>query len=146
MHGRSLRPPRGMNTQNMKNKLVSVISLCLLLSACTRGAATPSAPEVVIEKIIGEEFRLVLESNPSTGYHWEAMGGLDSQVVELINKYYQSTNEVTLVGGGGVEIWVFRAAGKGETTITLGYYPPSNSGAEPEKTQTFTVIVDDEDF
>ena len=130
----------------MKLKISFILLQCILLSACTRAAAQPSDPQVVIEKIVGDEFRLVLESNPSTGYHWEAVGGLDSNVVELISKYYQSTSEVTLVGGGGVEIWVFRATGVGQTTITLGYYPPSGSGAEPEKTQTFTVKVDDEDF
>jgi predicted secreted protein len=94
-----------------------------------------------LKKDIGDEFKLVFESNPSTGYHWEIIGGLDSKIVELVQQYYQSNSEVTLVGGGGVDIWVFRAVGAGTTTITVGYFPPSNGASEPEKTETFTLIV-----
>ena len=128
----------------MKTKIFLLI-LSLLLVSCSRGAATPSDPLVVIEKHVGDEFKLIFESNASTGYHWEIVDGLDSKIVELTNKYYQSASEVTLVGTAGVEIWVFRAVGVGQATITLGYYPPGNAGAEPEKTEVFTVKVLRED-
>jgi len=127
----------------MKTKITSLFILFLLLTACTRGTAAPTDPQVVLEKNIGDEFRLVLETNPSTGYQWKIVDGMDGKVLELVEQYYQSTNEVTLVGGGAVEIWVFRAIGVGEATVTLGYFPPSYTATEPEKTETFTVIVDE---
>ncbi len=114
-----------------------------LLTACTRGIEKPSDPHMIIEKNIGDEFRLVLGTDPGTGYTWKIMDGMQGRVLELVEQYYQSTNEVTLVGGGAVEIWVFRAIGVGETTLTLGYFPPSNTPTDPEKTESFTVIVDE---
>ena len=126
-------------------RVIVVAALAFSLAACTRGAQTPSDPQVLIEKHVGDEFKLVFEANASTGYHWEVMDGLDTKIVELVNKYYQSSSEVTLAGGPGVEIWVFRATGVGETTITLGYYPPGNAGTGPEQTETFTVKVLRED-
>jgi predicted secreted protein len=124
----------------MRIKIIFILILCLALTACTRDTDALSDPQVVIEKNVGDEFKLIFESHLGSGYHWEIIGSLDQKKVQLVEQYFQSTSEVTLVSSG-VEIWVFRATGIGETTIELGYYPPS--GTEPEKTQTFTVIVDD---
>jgi predicted secreted protein len=62
-------------------------------------------------------------------------------VVEFVSREYQSTREPGLVGGGGLDVWTFKAVGAGETTITFGQYPPSNDPVDPEQAQTFTIVV-----
>lgn len=127
----------------MKHFLYATLALVFLLTACSGGSAElqPTNPETAIKAGAGKEFTLVLASNPTTGYHWEIVGELDGAVVEFVGQDYQSTSEPGLVGGGGLDIWTFKAVGEGETTITLGHYPPSNDPVDPEETQTFTVVV-----
>jgi predicted secreted protein len=122
----------------MKPRLLFVTLIVLLLAAC---APKPTNPQAVIETSPGREFKVVIDSNPSTGYQWEIVGELDGKVVELVGKEYQSTSQPGLVGGGGIDIWTFKAVGPGETTITLGSYPPSNDATQPSQTETFTVRV-----
>ena len=119
--------------------------LLLALSAC--GGKTGSAPEFVIseagqnvEVAAGNEFKIVIESNPSTGYHWELVGDLDGSIVQFVSNEYRADKPV-LAGSGGKDVWTFKALAPGETTITLGYYPPSNDPVEPAQTVTFTIHV-----
>ncbi len=109
-----------------------------VLAAC--GASKPTDPLMEIQARVGSEFKMVIESNPTTGYHWEIVGELDESVVEFVSRDYKPDAPQT-VGSGGVDEWVFKAVGAGDTTITLGYYPPSNDPTEPAQTETFTVIV-----
>ncbi len=127
----------------MKRILFVTLVCALLLTACAGEAQPPqpSDPDSVIQAQEGKEFTIALEANPTTGYHWQIVGELDGAVVEFVSQDYQSTSEPGLVGGGGVEVWTFRAVGAGEATITLGYYPPSNDPLDPAQTQTFTVKV-----
>lgn len=120
-------------------KLMILALATLMLGACSR-AIKPSDPLITIETAPGKEFKVVLEANPTTGYHWELVGELDETVVEFVSKDY-SAAEPQAVGSGGVETWVFKAVAAGETQITLGYYPPSNDPVDPEQTETFNVSV-----
>jgi len=122
----------------MKTRLLIFALIAGLLAAC---APKPTNPQTVIETSPGSEFKVVIDSNPTTGYHWEIIGELDANVVELVGKEYQSTSQPGLVGGGGIDIWTFRAVGPGETTITLGSFPPSNDDTTPAQIESFTVRV-----
>ena len=79
-------------------------------------------------------------SNPTTGYHWELVGELDKTVVDFVGRDYKSTSDPNLVGGGGVDIWTFRAVAAGEAAITLGYFPPG-TGEPAAQEVTFTIVV-----
>ena len=129
----------------MKKILLLAAVLLLVLSACG-GKATPTAEFVIsepgksIEVTAGNEFKIVIESNPSTGYHWNLIGDLDANLLQFISNEYRASEPV-MPGSGGKEVWTFKALAAGETTITLGYYPPSNDPVEPAQTVTFTVVV-----
>jgi inhibitor of cysteine peptidase len=88
----------------------------------------------------GETFELVVPSNSSTGYRWDIIPDLDTNVVELVGQSYIAEQPV-MPGSGGVDVWTFRAAHAGETTIALGYYPPDND-TDPEETVTFSIQVE----
>lgn len=120
----------------MKRTLTFLL-LAILLAACK--STTEIGPKGLVETSVGKEFKIVLDSNPSTGYHWEIVGDLDDKVVEFVSKDYRA-DQPAAPGSGGSDVWVFKAVGTGDTTITLGYYPPDPS-AEPAQTQTFTVTV-----
>ena len=138
-------------------KMVTFLSITLLLISCVTlmPTATPEPtfepveqipvpvtdPNIPIEVSAGSEFQIIIESNPTTGYHWEIVGELDANIVEFVSRDYKSTSEPGLVGGGGVDIWVFKAVNAGDAFIVLGSYPPSNDPVDPEQTVMFTISV-----
>ncbi len=131
-------------------KILTFLTTAILLFACSLANATqaPTAapnlnisdPAKKLETAAGSEFKLIIDSNPTTGYHWEIIGEVDATIVEFVSKDFKGSEPVA-PGSGGVDVWVFKAVGAGETHITLGYYPPSNDPVEPQQTVTFTVTV-----
>ena len=132
----------------MKIYIILYIVLSAILTACGRGIETGgptgdyqiSDPAKNLEAAARNEFKIMINSNPTTGYHWKLAGELDTKVVEFLSNDYKG-NEPVMPGSGGVEIWTFKALSAGETEITLGYYPPSNAPANPQQTVTFTVKI-----
>lgn len=122
----------------MKKLISTCMVIAFLLAAC--GSLQVSDPSQPIETAPGKDFTIVLEANPTTGYHWELVETPDSAIVEFISRDYNA-DEPAAVGSGGLDVWTFRANAAGETSITLGYYSPSNDPVEPEQIVTFTVIV-----
>lgn len=123
-------------------KIFTLLFLAVLLTACSSKPTEPTDPEKTIDVSAGAEFKIIIESNPTTGYHWEIVqGSLDENLVEFVSKEYESTSEPGLVGGGGIDIWTFKALNPGEAKIVLGSYPPSNTATEPERTETFSVNI-----
>jgi inhibitor of cysteine peptidase len=100
----------------------------------------PSDPTQLITVALGETFELVLPSNPSTGYHWNFLGEPDVNLFELVSQDYIA-EQPTAIGSGGVEVWTFRAVSAGDTTLVLGYYPPTNA-SELEEVVTFSIHVE----
>jgi inhibitor of cysteine peptidase len=122
----------------MKKILFLLFIAIFIISACRSAFLQISDPAQPIEVKAGDEFTIVIESNPTTGYHWEIIGELDN--VEYISKDYRADQPV-LTGSGGVDVWTFKAISSGEARITLGYYPPSNDPETPQQTATFVVTV-----
>jgi inhibitor of cysteine peptidase len=98
-----------------------------------------SEPSKNLEASAGNEFKIIIESNPSTGYHWELVGELDGDILEFVSRDYRASEPV-IPGSGGMDVWTFKALSAGETTITLGYYPPA-PGEPAGQEVTFTVLV-----
>lgn len=129
----------------MKKLSLLFAVLALTLAACGGKATETPAIEISdagksIEVAAGNEFKIVIDANPSTGYHWEIIGELDEDILQFVLKEYRA-DEPVMPGSGGKDVWVFKAIAPGETTIVLGYYPPSNDPVEPAQTVTFTIVV-----
>ena len=122
----------------MKKILLFIISSFIFLG-CTSNVQF-SDPAQPIEVTAGSEFQIVLDSNPTTGYHWEFVEDVDENVIQFVSKDYKA-DEPVLTGSGGIDVWTFKTIATGETRITLGYYSPSNDGEPPQQTVTFTVTV-----
>jgi inhibitor of cysteine peptidase len=126
----------------MKKHVAFLLFLSVILAACGNGPARlqPSDPAVPIEVSVGDQFEIVLASNPSTGYSWALVDELDPGVVAVISQAYKG-EEDPAPGSGGVDVWTFEALAPGETQIVLGYYPPSNDPTDPQQILEFTVTV-----
>lgn len=130
----------------MKQLFIFLVVVAFALTSCGGGATeTPDNTLVIsdsgraIEVAAGNEFKIVIDSNPSTGYRWGLIGELDGKIIEFVSSEYRA-DEPVMPGSGGSEVWVFKALAAGQTTITLGHYPPGE-GQPVEQEVTFTVVV-----
>lgn len=126
-------------------KILFLFALSALVLASCRGGGSDeifqiSDPARQLEAAAGSEFKIVIESNPTTGYHWELVDELNEDIVQFVSREYRAVGDV-IPGSGGVDVWTFKAIAAGETEIVLGYYPPSNDPTEPEQTVTFSLAV-----
>jgi inhibitor of cysteine peptidase len=94
----------------------------------------------LIEVDVGQEFALVLESNPSTGYRWELAQPLDETILTFVGSEFRPP-ATPLPGAPGKELRTFRAVGRGATTISLKYVRPWETDLPPARTATFPVVV-----
>ena len=139
------------------NRISFFVLAAIVLTGCATSSPTPtptfpptaetpsSLPEPtdhtqLITVKTGETFTLVVPSNSSTGYRWNIVPELDGNIVEFVTQDYLA-QEPVMPGSGGVDLWTFRAVNAGDTTIVLGYYPPSNETA-PEERVTFSIQVE----
>ncbi len=89
----------------------------------------------------GDTLRIVLESNPSTGYSW-GISTVDDAVLENTeNRYESACDSAEMVGCGGEEVWDFKGIAAGTTTLEMAYYRSWESPETAVRTFTLTVEV-----
>ena len=93
-----------------------------------------------IQAVVGEEFSIILESNPTTGYSWKFAANLDEKVIQLIRDEFIPPDNIRK-GAPGDQLWTFRRVGEGSTTISLEYLRPWEKGKPPARTKTFSISV-----
>ncbi len=127
------------------NKLVALVVSLLLVAGSLMGCVSQSAqtkeytdPSQAIEISVGSQFIIVLESNPTTGYKWEA--SFDSNLIKLVKSdYKQAEAKPDMVGVGGKEYFTFEGLKKGDTKVTLDYQRSWEQGSVDQK--VFNVSV-----
>lgn len=123
--------------------VMSFFLIMALFSGCgtngTNLTAADNDKQITLQS--GDAVTITLESNPTTGYSWQVMD-IDSAVLiqDGEPKFKQSLNSDGMVGMGGTETFRFKAAGKGATTLKLGYERPWES-APPVETFAVQAIV-----
>ncbi|MDY6794337.1 MAG: protease inhibitor I42 family protein [Actinomycetota bacterium] len=100
-------------------------ALLLAVSGCSLDgeAEEYSDPAELIEVEKGEEFTIILESNPTTGYQWQLAEPLNEEILVLEQTEFEESEE-ELIGAGGEEKWTFKAEGLGETSVSFVYMRP----------------------
>lgn len=88
----------------------------------------------------GQEFTVVLEGNPSTGYTWEAQD-LDTAMFELVGEPEFVGDSADLVGSGGTLTLTFKALQAGTATLNLVYHRPWETDVAPIDTYSVTITV-----
>ncbi|MFC1846578.1 protease inhibitor I42 family protein [Chloroflexota bacterium] len=129
----------------MKKIFITVVTLILSISLITGcGGSTVKAysnPEETIDSSMNKEFivLIALESNPTTGYSWEAE--YDAAILELVEDTFEPGEyaEQGLVGAGGTQLFRFKGLSSGKTDITFKY--KRSWETETLDTKVFTVEV-----
>jgi inhibitor of cysteine peptidase len=119
-----------------------LVAMVVTLTGCEITAKPPefSDPGEPIVVDAGEEFAIVLESNPTTGYQWQISGDYDEKVVELEKSEFKRASD-DRVGAGGKEVWTFKALEEGFTSLSFKYLRPWETEVEPAEALAFRVIV-----
>jgi len=135
-----------------------ILSLALVAAASAQpgstqpGSARPAAgvpakavaiftdPSQPVEVNAKDTFRIVLASNPTTGYRWQLADGLDEAVLKLVHNRYRGPI-ARRPGAGGHEFWRFYAVAPGTAEIRMVYVRSWEKGVEPARTAVFKVTV-----
>jgi inhibitor of cysteine peptidase len=88
---------------------------------------------------VGEEFELRLESNATTGYAWQVVEQPDA--IALVSSDYEAP-DTSLVGAGGMEVFVFEGVAEGSGELRLEYVRSFDDPPQPAETADFQVRVD----
>ena len=103
--------------------ITGVILASCLMSGCGSEVKAYSDPQQTIDIGADGEFVILiaLDSNPSTGYSWEAE--YDETKLELVDETYEADAyaDKNIVGAGGTELFRFKALEKGDVEITMSY-------------------------
>lgn len=130
----------------MSSKTLLFITLILVFVLTT--ACSPSAPVQLtaennggqVDVKVGEEFFIVLNGNPSTGFTWEAKD-LDTTMFELVGEPEFVSDNPGLVGSGGTLTLTFKALQAGTATVSLVYHRPWETDVEPIDTFSISVTI-----
>ena len=73
----------------------------------------------------GQRFIIELDSNPGTGYKWNWRFKPDPALIKLEEElHHPRSGSRFLIGGGGLDIWTFKALETGHTALELEYRRP----------------------
>jgi len=90
---------------------------------------------------VGQTLAITLDSNPTTGYSWEAAGEHDALVQAGEPEYKQRNQDRNLVGSGGQETLRFEAKQAGQVRLELAYHRPWETGIKPAETFSVDVTI-----
>jgi len=114
----------------------------MLVLVVLMAMATPSlgAKEMwYVDCLLGEDFKISLESNPTTGYSWTA--SLDEDALALVDQTYVPYERPSgIVGSGGRDLFTFQALRPGDTLVKMTYSQPWDNTTMP-KTRNYLVRV-----
>ncbi len=115
----------------------------LVLGACLPGTGgkeiTKADNGKTIEVAKGSEVKVVLESNPTTGYSWQVKE-VDAVILKQVGEA-QFKADSSAVGAGGKETFTFNAASAGQTTLKMEYRRPWETDAPAAETFAVTIVV-----
>jgi inhibitor of cysteine peptidase len=127
-------------------KLLAITAVLILSASLACGCSGSriqaySDQEKGIDSSVNKQFivLIALESNPSTGYSWQAE--YNTEMLELIEQTFEPGEyaKENIVGAGGTELFRFKALSKGQTDITFNYKRPWET--EVLETKVFTVDI-----
>ncbi len=113
---------------------LGMLALCSLLILLPAKDCQSQSEEKSVK--IKKEFTISLDSNPSTGYKWEA--SFDRAFLKLKSDRYKRPAR-TIPGAGGTQTFVFLPIKQGDTKIGFFYKRPWEKSIAKET--TFTIHI-----
>lgn len=112
------------------------LAVCLCCAVRWTGLAAEPKPITVGP---GQEFKIALESTPSTGYQWLIARPLDESRLKLLGSEYKRGRPG--LGASGHDVLSFRALAEGKTQISLKYGRLWEKEAGATRTTNFVVVI-----
>ena len=111
-------------------------------ASCDQFAAQKSITQTT-EMSVGDQVKVTLCSNPTTGFAWQEPEISDAAAVSLADKSFGApvTGNANVVGAAGTDYITLKATAKGTSTVVLRYSQPWLGGTSSEWTYTLTVTV-----
>ena len=131
---------------------LALVALVLVIGACSTAPSGPPAVDngeltnaadgtrIAIKR--GGELKVVLDANITTGYQWQSPTH-PAPVMSAIGApvYVGKAADPRFVGGGGANIFRFRADSPGQIALQFDYRRPGESSVPPAKTLRYDVVV-----
>ena len=125
---------------------VSLVLFLAILSSCDSSKKVITSVES--DKIaktykakVGEELKIELTTNPSTGFTWIMASKIKPKIISLEKKEYKKDDRTMgMVGAGGIETWTFKTLKAGKLFLYMKYQRVSDEKAKNEK--YFEIIVE----
>ncbi len=111
----------------------------LSIAFCLTYAAAAAEPKPITVGL-GQEFKIALESTPSSGHQWLIARPLDESLLKLLGTEYKR-GRPGRAGAEGHEILSFKALGEGKTQIQLKYGRLWERDSGPTRTTNFVVVI-----
>jgi len=111
-------------------------------ASCDQFAAQKSITQTT-EMAVGDQVKVALCSNPTTGFAWQEPEISDTAAVSLADKSFGApvAGSGQVVGAAGTDNITLKATAKGTSTVVLRYSQPWVGGTSSEWTYTLTVTV-----
>ena len=106
---------------------------------CMLAAVSADEKDKPIKVDVGQEFKLTLEANPSTGNQWLLARPLDERLLKFLGTEYRRGRGAP--GAPGNEILSFRALSEGKTEIRLKYGRLWEPDTAPARKTNFVVSI-----
>ena len=113
---------------------LALLLLCPLLILLPATNCRSQADEKLVK--VNKEFKIPLDSNPSTGYKWEA--SFDKAFLRLKADRFKRPAKA-FPGAGGTQTFVFLPIKQGDTKIGFIYKRPWEKSAARKKTYTIQI-------
>jgi len=119
------------------NRLAILVTALVLLVGSVIGCVSGQQKEYTdprqdIEIGVGEQFIITLDSNPTTGYEWQA--DFDESLLGLVqDEFKPAKTKPGMTGVGGKQSFTFQGVKKGKTEVTLTYKRSWEEGFAEQK-------------
>jgi predicted secreted protein len=111
-------------------------------ASCDQFGAQKSITQTT-EMAVGDQVKVTLCSNPTTGFAWQEPEISDAAIVSLADKSFGAPTSASapVVGAAGTDYVTLKATAKGTSTVVLSYSQPWAGGTSGEWTYTLAVTV-----
>jgi predicted secreted protein len=111
-------------------------------ASCDQFGAEKSITQTA-EMSVGDQVKITLCSNPSTGFSWQEPEISDAATVSLADKAFGApvADSGQVVGAAGTDHVTLKATAKGTSTVVLRYSQPWLGGTSSVWTYTLAVTV-----
>lgn len=120
--------------------LVGMVLPAALLAGRGQPEAAYTDPTKTIDVAVGKDLTIALESNPTTGYSWQA--DYDKAMLSLLSDEYEAKSVAKgIVGSGGTQYLTFTALAAGRTSVTLTYRRSWEEPSADDRKEVFNISI-----